>query len=217
MPTRAAQSRGRCCSSPWRRRRCPASRPCRLHVPRAQQHDGVAVDDVAAGDRRRWRGRRRRRTPRPCRQPPSAHHCARDVPGAWSRSRRLMLRPFGASPITVRLESQLAEQARRHSYRRAVGAVDREPHRAEARRIGQRDAGVRDVGVHDVGAIHGRRMPAGHVPGAVARRSPPPRAPAPPVNFSPRPRNTLDAVVLERIVRRARSPGRRRNSIARVT
>ena len=154
----------------------------------------------------------------PSRQPAARRPCARAARDASSRSRRLMLRPSGASPMTVTSKPELAEEPRRHGRRRAVGAVDRERDAGRARPASGSDGAQRVRGSASSSRVarHRRRPRPPAPPTTGRRRSPRPARSSASVNFSPRAGEHLDAVVLERIVRRRDHDARRRSRSTRV-
>ena len=173
-----------------------------LQLPAAHQQHGVAVDDLRRGDRRRSRDRRRRRTRRPCWQP-----LLDDRPRQQLGMRR------SAVQVDVAAVGLIADDDRSRSPRllNSSGATVvvapfaqsiAELEAAERRRFGNDRAQVIEIGADEIGVRHRRRRRrprASHdVSATIASTSRSTRS----VNFSPLPGEHLDAVVLERIVRR---------------
>ena len=94
-----------------------------LQLAAAHQQHGVAVDDPAAlvDEDRAIAVAVERHAHRAAARHDGLAPAARD---ASIRSRRLMLRPSGRSPITIVSKPRLSNSSRRHRRRRAVGAVD---------------------------------------------------------------------------------------------
>ena len=117
----------------------PGQPPAFLQIDRRHQQHGVAVDDLAACDRRTARGRRRRRTRRRAARS-DADHRSRDSPSRCvDPQSRLMLRPFGRDADRLDVEAERPEQRRRDRRRRAIGAVDHD------RRPGERTRVIEDL------------------------------------------------------------------------
>ena len=145
------------------------------------------------------------RSPSPSNATPMRQPCsrtARDRPsGCVEPQSRLMLRPSGAPLEDEQVEAQVLEELRRNGRRRPIGRVDRDLRAGKALRIRKREARVRHVLVDDVGVVEARRGRGGHRPirprhdrldFALERLG----------ELLALAREHLDAVVLERIVRR---------------
>ena len=107
---RAARSRGRCCSSRWRRWRRRVSRPSRCSW---RAH----ISSTASPSTTRPRSSTKiARSPSPSNATPRsaarlARRSRRASPDASTRTRRLMLRPSGSSPMTIGVEAEARETA----------------------------------------------------------------------------------------------------------
>ena len=179
----------------------PRSRPVALHLLRAEVDHRVAVDDAARPRRRRSRGRRRRR--RRCRDRSRARRPARASPsGCVDPQSRLMLRPSGLAADRGDVEAEALEHAaaRRGRSRRSRS---RWPACARAPGTGRPSPSSRARDTASVSSMNGTGL-------GRARRLLPRRVGDDGLDFGlellgellARAREHLDAVVLERVVRR---------------
>ena len=198
-----------------------AQRQLEPDVAHHRRDDGVAGEPplvlelaarTAAARRRRPRcGRGDRRTsarsPSPSNATPSRAVVCGDVRGSRSgwpstRSRRLMLRPSGVTPMARTSNPSAVKSAGASDGGRAVGAVERRGGSREAGRRPENLLQMRQVRcASDQAARDGRPRPPApattdrHTSASTVRSRPP-------SSFSPRAGEHLDAVVLERVVRR---------------
>jgi hypothetical protein len=121
----------------------PFSRPFGLHLLRAHQHDGVAVDDPAT------RVNEDGAIPVAVVRDPQAILSLRHERGEQLRGRRAAVQidisTIGLAADAPHIEAEVLKQPRRHGRRRSVRAVDGDAHAAEARGLRQNAFQVDDV------------------------------------------------------------------------